>query len=278
MSIATSPAYDVESARPRIVRTVVGFVLVAQAVRWMFDATLPALDGPPVRLLGYNFTAWALRAAGVEDALLGGGWSGPAAWWAMMVLGVAALVRPKARMLLALFWLLFFADAVLFNVGAAMSDQSRVPLIVMLIPLWAAPAGRFSDWWAAARYFVCWIFVLAFLQKIARGSFWVWEEGARTMEANFALILYEKPDWLWSRAIAWCLQHPIVPNLGHKVFSLLEAAFVVGFFTYRFDAALRWAALAVVGMTILFGDTGYWEMAIIAAVFGPAPPGKGGKR
>jgi hypothetical protein len=261
---------DFDTARPAITRLVVGFALITLCVRWACSATVHTLDNPVWRVIGYNFTAWAMRAMGLEDVLLAGGLLSQLFWGGMLICGLAALLLPRSRLLVFFFWALFFIEVVLFNVGAAMSDQSRVPLTVMLIPLWAARPGGFKDWWAAARYFVCWIFSLAFLQKAVHGSLWAPTEGARSVEANFALILYERPDWAWSRVIRWCLQHPALLNLGHKVFVLLEGAFIAGFFTRRLDGLLLWAALAVIASTIFFGDANYWEMSIVAVLFIPA--------
>ncbi len=259
-----------DRARPAIVRAVVGFALAFLLIRWVGGTMLHQLEAPPLRTIGYNFTAWLYRATGVEDVLLRGGVASKIFAAVLLLSGALGVVHPMQRANLFLFWLCYLTYALLFNVGTAVTGHSQAALTVALIPLWAAPRGRFGNWWAAARYYACWIFASAFLFKIFRGAAWNWEDGVRTVRANFALFLYARPEWIWTKAIAWLLHFPWLVNLGYKGFILLEGLFIAGFFTRRLDRWLAWAAVILVMSTLLFADANFLEMGAMVAVFIPA--------
>lgn len=245
----------------------VGFALFFLLLRWASGAMLHQLEDPPLRTIGYNFTAWLYRIAGLEDALLHGGLASKIFTAVLLLSGALGVLRPGVRTNLFLFWICYLSYALLFNVGTAVTGHSQAFLTIALIPLWAAPRGRFSDWWAAVRYYACWIFASAFLFKIFRGAFWSWEDGVRTVQANFALFLYARPEWMWTKVVTWLLHYPWLVNLGYKFFILLEGFFIAGFFTWRFDKVLAWVAVTLVLSTLVFADANFLEMGAMVFAF-----------
>ena len=261
---------DFEHVRPRITRVVISFALAFLLVRWWCGAMLHQMEDPPIRLIGYNFTAWLYRATGMEDALLAGGVASKIFTGVLLISGSVGVWRPMLRANLFLFWICYLTYAVLFNVGTAVTGYSQAFLTIALIPLWAAPRGRFSDWWSALRYYACFVYGSAFLFKIFRGAFWQWEEGVRTVRSNFASFLYARPEWWWTRLIAGSLQHPWLVNAGFKVFVILQGTFMIGFFTRRFDRFLACSAAVLILATLVFGDANFLEMGAMVFLFLPA--------
>lgn len=251
-------------------RTVVGFAVFFLLIRWASGAMLHQLGDPPLRTVGYNFTAWIYRLTGAEDMLLRGGVVSKIFTAVLFLSGALGVLLPRLRANLFLFWLCYLTYALLFNVGTAVTGHSQAFLTIALIPFWAAPRGRFGDWWSATRYYACWIFASAFLFKIFRGAFWNWEDGVRTVQANFALFFYARPEWIWTKAMAWLLHYPWLVNLGYKFFILFEGIFIAGFFTRRFDRWLMWATTVLVLSTLVFADANFLEMGAMVAVFLPA--------
>lgn len=262
-------AVDYENVRSTIVRTLVGFALFFLTIRWASGAMLHQLKTPPLRAVGYNFTAWLYRLTGVEDLLLNDGVTSKIFTAVLLISGAAAVIKPLLRANLFLFWICYLTYALLFNVGTAVTGHSQAFMTVALIPLWAAPHGRFSLWWSAIRYYACWIFGSAFLFKIFRGAFWNWEDGERTVRANFALFFYTRPAWWWTRLIGLLLNYPWLINAGYKLFILLEGTFIAGFFTRRWDWWLALSTVALILSTLVFADANFLEMLPMVAVFLP---------
>ena len=135
--------------------------------------------------------------------------------------------------------------------------------LIITIPFWAAKDKNFETLWDALRYYVCWIYFSAFLWKIVNGSMFQADFGVLTMKKNLAEYLYHNPGTLKAHIYNYFISHPLLPDIGDKLVYLLEAAFIAGFFTKKYDSLLILLIIAIHAITYFFTDRLFIELCIL---------------
>jgi hypothetical protein len=129
-------------------------------------------------------------------------------------------------------------------------------LFFLLAPVWTtARSDRFYGILTVCRYYFLYLFVSAAIWKIARGAVFNGEEMSR-------ILLLHHTDWLTGacssvtcRVYSWLISHPAPAQALYIGGVVVEACFVLGFFTRRWDRLL-------IALAILFVISDLWVMRI----------------
>jgi len=114
---------------------------------------------------------------------------------------------------------------------------------------------RFNNLLVFDRYYLLYFFSTAALWKILRGAVFHLDEMSNILLMQHSDLLAASCSGLRCRFYIYLIGHPVVSWLLYLAAVLLEAAFLVGFFTRRWD---RWLA----GLAILFVIADYWMMQL----------------
>jgi hypothetical protein len=104
---------------------------------------------------------------------------------------------------------------------------------------------RFYEILRLARYYFLYIFASAALWKIARGAVFNEQEMSNILLQHHATLLAEDCSSWTCRCYGWLIDHPSTSQTLYIAGTVVEAAFLVGFFTRRAD---RW----LIGLAVLF--------------------------
>lgn len=126
-------------------------------------------------------------------------------------------------------------------------------------------ADRFYLLLKGCRYYFLYIFVSAAVWKLARGAVFNSDEMSR-------ILLLHHSDWLTGgcttflcRVHDWLIGHPTLSQALYVAAATLEAVFLVGFFTRRFDRWLIALAVLFVIADLVVMRIPYWT--ILAGIF-----------
>jgi len=134
-------------------------------------------------------------------------------------------------------------------------------ILYVLLPL-ALITRKFNEVLKACRYYFLYIFISAAVWKIARGAVFNGEEMSRILLFHHSELLTSSCDGLLCRGYTWLIDHPFVAQLLYAGGVLLEAAFVVGVFTRRYDRLLLALAVVFVVADLLVMRIPYWTLLL----------------
>ncbi len=156
-----------------------------------------------------------------------------------------------------LFWALYLLLADIFW------QVHHEPFILyLLIPVafCIRREDHFYRWLAGCRYYFCYLFFSAAAWKIARGALFNTEEMSRILLVHHGELLTAGCDTLRCRFYSFLIDHPGLSWWIYAAGVTLEASFVAGFFTRRYDRLLLGLAAAFVAADLLIMHIPYWTV------------------
>ncbi len=112
------------------------------------------------------------------------------------------------------------------------------------------------------RYYFLYIFVSAAIWKTVRGAVFDGQEMSHILLNQHIDLLSGDCQTTLCRCYAWLIGHPAVAQGLYIGAVLMEAVFVVGFFTRRFDRLLLALAILFVAADLLVMRIPYWTMLL----------------
>ncbi len=160
------------------------------------------------------------------------------------------------------------------------------PFILYLLLAFAFVTNRedrFYKLLEGCRYYFLYIFVSAAIWKIARGAVFNGQEMSRILLLHHTDLLTSHSDLLTShsdpltspctlfscRVYTWLINHPYCSYWLYLGGALLEASFVIGFFTRRWDRLLIILVLVFVIADLLLMRIPYWSILLGAITLWP---------
>lgn len=113
----------------------------------------------------------------------------------------------------------------------------------------------------ALRYFFLFFFVSAALWKFWQGGIFHLQEMSAILVFQHKEYLASSPGYWYTNFIYWLIQHPAVSYCLYAAATAIELAFVIGFFTKKYDSVLIVAALLFLVMDVLVMRIPYFEIA-----------------
>lgn len=136
-------------------------------------------------------------------------------------------------------------------------------LIILVGAVWTTrKAGRFYLLLKGCRYYFLYLFVSAAAWKLARGAVFNGEEMSRILLLHHTDLLAGGCTSFLCRTYGWLIVHSALSQSLYIAAALLEAAFLVGFFTRRFDRWLMALAVLFVIADLVLMRIPYWTVLI----------------
>jgi hypothetical protein len=136
-------------------------------------------------------------------------------------------------------------------------------LLLLLALVWTTDqTDRFYLILKACRFYFLYIFVSAAIWKIARGSIFNGEEMSRILLLHHTDLLTGDCTSLTCRTYSWLIAHPAISQALYMAGAMLEASFILGFFTRRRDRLLIALAILFVIADLLVMRIPYWTVLL----------------
>lgn len=246
----------------------------------LWSVVLPfQLNQPVLHKVNNDFTAALFTVSGLPEFL---SHNAVASWLfslLLIVLPLTSFFKSSARWPVVLFAFVFFIYKLFNNLYVTHQQHYLNFAWFIILPFIARPGKGFGLLWQGVRYYACWFYTTAFLFKVINGGFFQEAFGALTIKTQMASFIFAHPDSLQTYLYTWLLQHPLLLNAGTKLTLLLEGAFVIGFFTRKYDKWLVLAGFLIFAFTAFSTDVFFIEQfgAIAIAFTSPALWKKWGK-
>lgn len=121
---------------------------------------------------------------------------------------------------------------------------------------------RFYRVLAGCRYYFLYIFVSAALWKLFRGAVFNGEEMSRILLQQHSDLLSGDCSGWACRTYGWLIDHPGAAQWLYVGSAVLEASFLLGFFTRRYDRLLLLLAFVFVVADLLVMRIPYWTLLL----------------
>jgi len=115
---------------------------------------------------------------------------------------------------------------------------------------------------SGCRLYLLYIFASAAIWKFARGAVFNGEEMSRILLLHHTDLLTGTCQSLSCRIYTWLIIHPPIAQALYIASALLEAGFLIGFFTRRFDRLLIGLAAVFVVADLLVMRIPYWTILL----------------
>lgn len=112
------------------------------------------------------------------------------------------------------------------------------------------------------RYYFLYVFISAAVWKVARGGVFNGEEMSRILLVHHSELLSGDCSGLLCRSYAWLIDHPLAAQTLYLGGVLLEATFILGLFTRRYDRLLLALAVLFVVADQLVMRIPYWTLLL----------------
>jgi hypothetical protein len=134
--------------------------------------------------------------------------------------------------------------------------------VILALALTTSRADRFDRILRFARWYFLYIFASAAIWKLARGAIFNGHEMSRILLAHHTDLLTGDCTSITCRLYTWLIIHPICSYSLYLGAMLLEAVFLIGFFTRRFDRWLIVLAIVFVIADWLLMRIPYWSLLL----------------
>jgi glycosyltransferase involved in cell wall biosynthesis len=141
-------------------------------------------------------------------------------------------------------------------------DEPFVLLLLLALAWTTNRAGRFYTLLTACRYYFLYIFVSAAIWKLARGAVFNSQEMSRILLLHHTDLLTGPCTSLTCRTYSWLIRHAATSQALYIGGALLEASFLAGFFTRRWDRWLIVLAVVFVIADLLVMRIPYWTILL----------------
>ena len=254
--------------RITLTRLVTGTILFFLTLRLAEHAMLSGLQSPPLFTVEVDFTYWLFRESGIPGWIMQHRAVAIIFDISLFFSGLLSFALPLNRKILAIFALLLFCYAMIFDMYATHHLAQVYGLMVVMLPFLVGNNDKFTLAWEGMRYFTCFIYFMAFIWKTCIGnSFYYLQQGASTVKNNLVDYLSLNPGSGMTHIYEWFLRHDWLLNAGEKGLVLLEGIMVAGFFTKKYDRWLIWVPVVIHVMTYFFSDVFFIELLVVDLSF-----------
>ncbi len=179
---------------------------------------------------------------------------------------VYPIINPYNRTFLIIYALLYLSYFIVLNTYLTFHAHYMSCILLLNVCFIFKKDINFNFIWEFMRYFICWIYFSAFIWKIINGSLFQASFGLEIIKTSQASYIYSNPNSFWSSFYFFFLSNPILTSLGTLTIFLMEALFVIGFFTKKLDGLLI-LSIFIIHLTVyLFVDTLFIEQCLLSIV------------
>lgn len=224
--------------KTRIARVV--FALILTSLTWSFFSgnLLHQLQQPVIKYPYVDLTYWVMHWFGIPEFITGHFWVACLFDLGLFTCCILSLLYPERRLFIWLFIVLYFIYFITFNTFGAHHTNHKIGWLLIAVPFTTADYKTFNFLWKGLRYFLLFAYVDAFLWKLFRMAWLHPNQGMLIMKKNQAAYLYFESETMQAGLYRWLLQHPGLVNSAYIAGIIMEALFIAGFFTRKYDKYL----------------------------------------
>jgi hypothetical protein len=161
------------------------------------------------------------------------------------------------RLFAVAFWLVALNYFLTYNSVTGHPYHGMVGMLVMVMPFWFKKEDKFNLTWDLARYYFLYVFASAALWKLFRGSAFYDLQLTDILKSQQIDLLLQNPDNYKAHFVEYLISHTGISHFILLVNIFLQASFLIGFFTRKFDMVLFVLA-------IVFCISNYYVMGILS--------------
>ncbi|MBL7951979.1 MAG: hypothetical protein JNM62_09690 [Flavobacteriales bacterium] len=231
--------------RDTLARIVFGWILLALLWRWSNGAMLSQLEAPVLGNVYKDLTFWLFQLLGVQHALTA---SHPAALLldgTLTLSAVILVVRPRRVWAARTYTVSILVYFIVQTTYANHHYRPIIGLVVAGLPFMFRSLGRFAALFQGLRFYVLFIYTSAGLYKVFRGSWTNLDQMTGIIENTQLELFLAAPEGWHAQLFTWLLQHQTASWLLFLLATLMEAIFIIGYFTRRYDVWLFITAMSL---------------------------------
>lgn len=222
------------------------------------------MEGPPLFYLGLDITYWLLVLSKFHALILYHPIAAILFDLMTFCTGILTILFPLQRRWVIPFALSQFLYPLLFNSVLMHHSHPQAGLMLVMIPFCFKDSRMFSLLWEGMRYYVCYVYAMAFVWKTLIGdSFFQWQHGVYSFKSNLAEYLFHNQDSLMAGIYRFLIRHDWILNAGNTIIFLLEGIMIVGFFSKKYDRWLFLCPIIIHIATYFFSDVLFMELLVL---------------
>lgn len=213
----------------------------------------------------YDVTTWLLMQSGLHKWLLGNpaGWvlfdtlfySAPIVWFAVWKKN-ERYGQILAICMLVINWLYVQC----YTLYPTNSIEGHLSWLLLPVLFSTRKLKSFYFVLHSLRYFFLFFFASAAIWKFRQGGFFNIEQMSGVLLLQHKEFLIAAPDNWYTHCIYWLIRHQTFGYILYAAATLLELAFVVGFFTRKYDKWLFAAFILFLVMDVLVMRIPYFDL------------------
>ena len=267
------PFFD-DISRVRLTRWVFGWLFLVVLYQWWADLMISQLEAPVLLRLDMDLTYWMIHATGIGELFQSSYASALTFDILLTLLCLITALFPKRIIFPILTGIFYLIYCVLLNSYQCWHYHNLITLILLLVPFCFRSLKTFSLLFAGLRYAVAYIYASAAIWKLFRGS--VFNEGQMQwlIEHNYVDRLAVDGYQLnfLENAMFQLSSYPTLSSVALIIGVVMEASFLVAFFTRKFDRYLIIIGVVFHLFTTILVDVSFLQLWILFLVF--IPPSK----
>jgi len=267
--------YDFDDiSRLRLTRIVFGWLFLIVLYQWWANLMMSQLEAPILLRLDLDLSYWMVHLTGIGELFRSSYGSALAFDLLLTGLCLITVIFPKRVIFPIVTGVFYLIYCVLLNSYQCWHYHNLITLIWLIFPFCIRSLKTFSLLFAGLRYAVAYIYASAAIWKLVRGS--VFNEGQMQwlIEHNYVDRLAVKGYELnfLESAMFGLSNYPTLSYIALLVGVLIEASFIVAFFTRKFDRYLIIIGVVFHLITAVLVDVSFVQLWVLFVVF--IPPDK----
>ena len=188
---------------------------------------------------------------------------------AWLIIAVLGLLKTQSRWLTSLLYLLVLNYLIIYNSASTHHEHILVGLLFFVPLLFIRDQTNFVLIFAGIRYYAIFTLFSAGLWKVHRSSLFTPNQMSEILKHQHIDYSISYPEAYFSHFISNLIAQPNLANLFWYGAWSIELAFILGFFTRRFDKLLGSLFILFFIMDYLLMHLCFVEFCIFALVFYP---------
>ena len=250
--------------RKKIVRILFLLILIFETYLYYSNTLLHQLKKPLLKLLDLDVTYYVFHFLKIPATIINNSFLSFSFDLILFILIILIIIYPLKRFLIVSFFILFFTYLITRNSYGVFHEHLFNGVIFAVFPFIFRSNLTTKYLWEFTRYIHLFIYSSAFLWKIGRFSFFDSNQLSSIIELNLTSYMLENPKTYFTYFYKSILLHPYFLFLIGLIGLLLEALFLIGFFTKKYDSYLFFLGIFIHCFFWIFADAFYFPILLIS--------------
>jgi hypothetical protein len=213
-------------------------VLLALGYNMVAHTLVSQLHGAVLYNPNVDVTFWMFLLVGLPQFLVQHYWAGLVFDVLLVGTALASAVYVERYWFVRVFTALYFVFNMVIALYGTHHIHSKLAPLFLGVAFCTSSLPRFYFLWEFVRYYNLFIYFSAFAWKCLRGTMFYTGQLTEHLKMQNTTWLANQPDSIQSAFCRWAIAHPHIMDGMYWSGMVLEAVFLVGFFTRRYDYVL----------------------------------------